>query len=190
MVRLSRARAVPLVLLERPSGRRRDEFLAAVRRSRALHRPWIEPPATPAAFDAYLRRCRGRAFRGLFVVVAATRELAGVVNVSEIVRGHFQSAYLGYYALAPFARRGLMTEGLGLVVDHAFTALGLHRLEANVQPANAASRRLVRRLGFRREGLSPRYLEVGGRWRDHERWAILDEDWRRRPTASPSVGAL
>jgi ribosomal-protein-alanine N-acetyltransferase len=73
-----------------------------------------------------------------------------------------------------------MTEGLARVVSEAFGPLGLHRLEANIQPANLASRRLVRRLGFRREGLSPRYLRVAGAWRDHERWAILRDDWRRR----------
>jgi [ribosomal protein S5]-alanine N-acetyltransferase len=100
--------------------------------------------------------------------------------VSEIVRGNFQSAYLGYYAFTPHARQGLMTEGLTLVVSEAFRRLGLHRLEANIQPSNAASRRLVRRLGFRREGLSRRYLVIAGRWRDHERWAILAEDWRGR----------
>ena len=73
-----------------------------------------------------------------------------------------------------------MTEGLTLVIGKAFGALGLHRLEANVQPDNDASIRLVRRLGFRREGYSPRYLKINGRWRDHERWAILSRRDRKR----------
>jgi ribosomal-protein-alanine N-acetyltransferase len=73
-------------------------------------------------------------------VPAGRRTLAGVVNLSQIFLGRFRSAYLGYYAAAPLAGRGYMTEGLGLVVRHAFRRLGLHRLEANVQPGNAASR--------------------------------------------------
>jgi ribosomal-protein-alanine N-acetyltransferase len=101
-----------------------------------------------------------------------------VVNLSEIVRGGFQSAYLGYYAFVPCAGRGLMFEGLGLVLRHAFSRMRLHRLEANIQPENRASLALVERLGFRREGFSSRYLKIGGRWRDHERWAVLKEGWR------------
>lgn len=71
-----------------------------------------------------------------------------------------------------------MREGLALALDHAFGPLRLHRLEANIQPANEASRRLVERLGFRLEGSSPGYLKIRGRWREHERWAILREEWR------------
>jgi len=103
-----------------------------------------------------------------------------VINVNEIVRGLFQSAYLGYYAFEPFAGLGYMSEGLTLVIRQAFDVLGLHRLEANVQPKNQRSIRVVSELGFRLEGLSPRYLKIGGRWRDHERWAILAEDWPKR----------
>jgi ribosomal-protein-alanine N-acetyltransferase len=121
-------------------------------------------------------------------VLAASGELAGVINVSEIVRGPFQSAYLGYYALAPHAGQGYMTEGLALALRWIFGELRLHRVEANIQPGNAASRALARRLGFRREGLSPRYLKVGGRWRDHERWALTVDDWRRQ-RRGPSGGA-
>ncbi len=169
------------VRLERPSRRRARDFLAAVGRSRRLHGAWVSPPATPAAYRAYLRRVRRRpTHAGYFVCRADSGDLVGVVNVSEIVRGNFQSAYLGYYAFAPHAGQGLMAEGLALVVGEAFRRLGLHRLEANVQPGNAASRGLVRRLGFRREGVSPRYLRIAGRWRDHERWAILAEQWPPR----------
>jgi [ribosomal protein S5]-alanine N-acetyltransferase len=168
------------VRLERPSWRRVREFLAAVRRSRRLHGAWVSPPATATAYRQYLRRIRRPTHAGYFVCRVDGGALVGVVNVSEIVRGAFRSAYLGYYAFTPHAGQGLMTEGLALVVSHAFRRLGLHRLEANVQPRNAASIRLVRGLGFRREGFSPRYLRVAGRWRDHERWAILGEAWRRR----------
>jgi len=79
----------------------------------------------------------------------------------------------------PFAGEGYMSEGLRLVARHAFGKLGLHRLEANIQPGNRASIRLVRGGGFRREGFSPRYLKIFGRWRDHERWALTAD---RRPT--------
>jgi ribosomal-protein-alanine N-acetyltransferase len=72
-----------------------------------------------------------------------------------------------------------MTEGLQLVVHRAFTELGLHRLEANIQPGNVASKALARRSGFTLEGYSPRYLKVRGRWRDHERWAVCAEDYRQ-----------
>jgi [ribosomal protein S5]-alanine N-acetyltransferase len=115
----------------------------------------------------------------------------GVVNLNEIVRGAFHSAYLGYYGFNPHARQGYMAEGLGLVLRHAFRRVGLHRLEANIQPGNRASRALVRRLGFRREGFSPRYLKIGGRWRDHERWAIVREAWAtpRSPRRRGSGGA-
>jgi [ribosomal protein S5]-alanine N-acetyltransferase len=166
------------VRLEKPSGARLREFLAAAGRSRALHRGWVVPPSTPDAYRAYLRRLRRPTHEGHFVVRRASGELVGVVNVSEIVRGAFQSAYLGYYGFLPHVGRGFMREGLRLVLDRAFGELGLHRVEANIQPENRASRTLVRGLGFRREGFSPRYLQVAGRWRDHERWALLAEEWR------------
>jgi len=121
----------------------------------------------------------------LLVCRRADGAVVGVVNVSEIVRAALQSAYLGYYAFRPYAGAGYLTEGLGLVLRHAFRRLKLHRLEANIQPANAASRRLARRLGFRKEGFSPRYLKVGGRWRDHERWAIVRESWSPARPAPP-----
>jgi ribosomal-protein-alanine N-acetyltransferase len=100
-----------------------------------------------------------------------------MICISEIVRGNFQSGYLGYYAFAPHNGRGYMTRGLKAVLAAAFRKHGFHRLEANIQPGNEASRRLVQRLGFRLEGFSPRYLKIAGRWRDHERWALTKEEW-------------
>ena len=156
-----------------------------MRRSRALHRGWVSPPSDRGKFVQYIRSLRSDRRAG-FLVVTDAGEIAGVINVNEIVRGSFQSAYLGYYAFEPFAGRGFLHRGLRAVIGHCFGELKLHRLEANIQPENARSIAMVQRLGFRREGLSPRYLKVCGRWRDHERWALLSDDWRRRK--SPNNG--
>lgn len=160
---------------------RQDEaaFLAAVRRSRKLHGRFANPPSTGERFQAALARQRDPSHEGFVVVTLDADELVGAVNLNEIVRGPAQSAYLGYYALEPYAGAGLMTEGLSLVIAKAFGELKLHRLEANIQPDNARSLALAQRLGFQCEGYSPRYLKLAGRWRDHERWALLKEDWRR-----------
>lgn len=166
------------VKLQRPTLRHEAEFLRLARASRDLHRPWVAPPRTSAAYRAYVRRVGRATHEGFLVRVRPSGELAGVVNLNEIVRGALQSAYLGYYAFAPLAGRGHLREGLAQVIDLAFGDLGLHRVEANIQPENRRSIRLVRSLGFRREGRSRRYLKIGGRWRDHERWALLAEDWK------------
>jgi ribosomal-protein-alanine N-acetyltransferase len=100
-------------------------------------------------------------------------EIVGVINLTNVVLGAFRSGYLGYYAFSGHEGQGLMRQGLLAVARYAFGPLKLHRLEANIQPANAASIALARACGFSREGLSPRYLKIGGRWRDHERWALL-----------------
>jgi ribosomal-protein-alanine N-acetyltransferase len=106
--------------------------------------------------------------------------IVGAINLSEIVQGIFQSAYLGYFVGQPYARQGFMTEALQLMLRHAFKELKLHRLEANIQPANTASISLVKRAGFVREGYSRNYLKICGRWRDHERWAITVDLWRKQ----------
>lgn len=165
--------------LEPPSLARESEFLAAVRASRVLHRLLVTPPNTPEKYRAYLGRLRGPTNIGHFVC-APSGELAGVVNVNEIVRGGFKSAYLGYYAFVPHHGQGNLREGVRQVVALAFREYGLHRLEANIQPGNRRSSALVGSLGFRLEGYSPRYLKICGRWRDHERWALTREDARRR----------
>ena len=166
------------VYLRAPTDHDGPEFLTLMRRSRRFLHPWVDPPASARAFAALIRRSARPTERGFFVCRRADGAIVGVINVSQIFLGNLRSAYLGYYAGAAFAGRGLMREGLGLVLCHAFRRLGLHRLEANIQPRNRRSIRLVRRLGFRREGFSPRYLKILGRWRDHERWAITADDRR------------
>jgi ribosomal-protein-alanine N-acetyltransferase len=131
------------------------------------------------AFSEYIHRLKSPTHLGYFLRTDE-RHLAGVINISEIVQGSFRSGYLGYYSFVPYNGRGYMTEGLRTVLREVFRVKRLHRLEANIQPHNEESRRLVQRLGFRQEGFSPRYLKIGGRWRDHERWAITIEDWRKR----------
>jgi ribosomal-protein-alanine N-acetyltransferase len=158
----------------------RQQFLAAMRTSVHLHRPWLWPALTDVEFDALLARCAQSEFETLLARRRSDRSLVGYFSISNIIRGALQSAFLGYGAVAAHAGQGYMSEGLALVLDRAFGPLGLHRLEANIQPSNERSLALVRRAGFRREGLSPRYLRIAGEWRDHERWAILAEEWRSR----------
>lgn len=168
------------VRIERPKQHYADKFLSAVRRSRMLHRTLVSPPDTAETYARYVNDLRRNNRDGFLVLCRHSGELVGVVNVNEIVRGSFQSAYLGYYALLPLAGSGLMRQGLGLAVEHCFKKLRLHRLEANIQPGNERSIALVKSLGFRCEGYSTRYLKISGRWRDHERWAILAEEWSAR----------
>ncbi len=165
-----------LVFLRNPSARDRDEFLERAHASRQLHRRWVFAPSDPDAFAAYLKRSRTAETEALLVCRQEDGAIVGVYNVSQIYYGHLRSAYLGYYAFTPFSGQGYMREGIRLTLRHAFGPLTLHRLEANIQPENEPSLALVEGAGFRLEGYSPRYLKIGGRWRDHERWAILAED--------------
>ncbi len=166
----------------RPVSRRdRQEFLALMQDSKRLHEPWIQPPLTSLGFHNYLARTHREDHEGLLVCRRASDAIVGVININNIVRGSFLSASLGYYAGAPFARQGYMCEGLELVKRYAFDELGLHRLEANIQPGNGASIALVKRCGFEYEGLSPAFLYIGGQWRDHQRWTAYDP----RPTLHP-----
>ena len=172
-----------MVTIKRPTLRDAEEFLRAVRRRRSLHKGLVSPPGDLEAYSKYVRALRQRNRVGFVVIQEGSEELAGVINVSEIVLGAFRSAYLGYYAFVPFAGRGLMRKGMRMVIDHCFRELKLHRLEANIQPENVRSVTLVQGLGFQKEGYSPRYLKVCGKWKDHERWAILAEEWPQRGTA-------
>ena len=165
------------VLVRRVRAEDGRELVRANLASIAAHEPWVIPFRDEAGFQIYLETCDGERKIGFVLRERQTRRVVGVVNLSEIVRGAFQSAYLGYFGMSGFQGRGLMREGLSLVIDHAFGELALHRIEANIQPGNTRSLALARRLGFRKEGFSPRYLQIGGAWRDHERWASLEDEW-------------
>jgi [ribosomal protein S5]-alanine N-acetyltransferase len=124
-----------------------------------------------------VERCARDDVAGLLVCRAADGAVMGAITLSQIFYGPLQSAYMGYYIGAAYAGQGYMAEAVGLAFDHAFGALRLHRVEANIQPGNQASLALVRRLGLAHEGFSRRYLFIDGDWRDHERFAMLAEDW-------------
>lgn len=164
-----------------------DAFVAAAVASRALHHPWINPPDSAERFEEWLAHLHRDDQEAYLIRHRECGEPVGYVSVSNIVRRAFQSAHLGYGAFSPHAGRGLMAQGLSSVIDAAFEDLGLHRLEANIQPTNRASLALVGKLGFEREGYSPAYLMVDSQWRDHERWAIRSETWARRPAHPHTV---
>jgi len=129
-------------------------------------------------------------------------DLVGRVNVANVVRGAFNSATIGYDAYDPYAGKGLFAEGLQLILDLVFAdephGMGLHRIEANIQPANTRSAGLVRSLGFIHEGYSKDFLYLPGHdgqraWRDHDRYTMLSTDWPAvpyRPTHRPRVAAI
>ncbi|RBY76034.1 alanine acetyltransferase [Geodermatophilus sp. TF02-6] len=159
--------------------------------------PW-EPTAsspwagrhTPAAYRAMRRVVLRRAAMGVTLpfVVRVDGRLAGQVTIDNVVRGALRSGNLGYWIDRAVAGRGMASLAVALVCDHAFGAVRLHRLQADIRPENGPSRRLVERLGFRHEGLLRRYLDIDGTWRDHDTFALLAEDppdgvlgrWRTR----------
>src|SRR5689334_10570786 len=98
-------------ILEEPSEKRQAEFLGAVARSCSLHRHWAHPPKTVAELKAYIRRLHDSAHVGYWVCTE-DNQLAGVININEIVRGIFRSGYLGYYAFVPHNGQGYMKRGL------------------------------------------------------------------------------
>ncbi len=166
------------VSIRKPTMGDRVRFLSAARASRTLHQPWVEAPSSVRTFKGYIERIRRPDHDACLVCLRNSGDLVGVFNFNNVIRGAFQNAFLGFYAFAPHAGKGLMSEGLQLALRYAFSRLRLHRLEANIQPGNLASVALVRRCGFVREGFSRAYLRVSGRWRDHERWALVAHDWK------------
>ncbi|MEQ7125640.1 GNAT family protein [Actinopolymorpha sp. B11F2] len=212
--RQSLRRPWPVRLSEGPVGLRplRTRDAGAWRQVRSRNLAWLQPwEATPPpgvdprprSFRAMTRSLRAQARVGLclpFVVTyadsgsdpdattARAERLVGQLTVSGITLGSARWAQIGYWIDQAYAGRGIMPTAVALACDHCFFVLGLHRIEINIRPENAASLRVVDKLGFRREGIRPRYLHIDGDWRDHVAYALHAEEvpegvltrWRRR----------
>ena len=157
------------------------EFIKLMRASNDLHQPWIQAPDTPVLFRYYLQRIHRNDHEGFAICRETDDVIVGVINLNNIVRGSFLSASLGYYVGEPYHGQGYMQAGLSRLIDYAFTTMGLHRLEANIQPDNVRSQELVRRCGFEYEGLSKNFLFLNGAWQDHQRWCVVDSRDKLRP---------
>lgn len=174
------------VLVRLPAAGDRDELVDLWRRSARHMRPWSPRPPRGAAekdrdpLARMLRLNRLPSERRMLLCRRADGVILGGISLSNIVRGPLNSCTLGYWLGVDFEGHGFMSEGLPLAFDHAFLDLKLHRVEANIRPENRRSLTLVKRLGMRLEGLALRYLQIDGAYRDHERWAMLADEWRAR----------
>jgi ribosomal-protein-alanine N-acetyltransferase len=174
------------VFLRRAGEDDRDEFLAMVAASRELHARWIHPPADARDYGAFLVRSRKRTGASFLVCRRTDGLIVGVFNLNEI-SSMTQTAFCSYYVHAGFARQGLMTEGLQLILRHAFLGLRFQALGASIQPGNVASIALIQRAGFRPEKAPPRYLRLAGSWRGHPTWSITAQRWRQLAEARPQT---
>lgn len=167
------------IILRFPEINDAEEFINQSKSSVKFHRDLVNPPLDLEGFKEFIARNDSVSNRCFLICERESKAILGMINLSQIFYKGFQNAYLGYYLFAEFSGKGFMTDALKLVLKFAFEGLKLHRLEANIQPHNTASINLVKRNGFTKEGFSRKYLKIGGEWRDHERWAIIKEDWRK-----------
>ena len=146
-------------------------------------RPWeatvpLDNRDVPHTYGAMVRRLRAEAREGRGLPFALTYEgrFVGQVTVGGIARGSLMSGYVGYWVDQAVAGRGIVPTAVALATDHCFAEVGLHRIEINIRPENAASLRVVEKLGFRPEGLRLRYLHIDGGWRDHLTFALCSDE--------------
>jgi len=176
------------VYLRAPTETDREAFVALRLASAGSLAPWeprigdFDEQYGDQSFDRLLDRRESESDAPFLIHRASDHETVGYVGLGQIYRGPFRSCIMGYWIGDPYLGHGYGTEGVRACLQTVFTpdsegGLGLHRVEANIVPTNHASLALVRRVGMRKEGYSPRYLEINGEWQDHERWAITIEDW-------------
>jgi ribosomal-protein-alanine N-acetyltransferase len=175
----------PPVILRGLRGKDRRQWEALRAENSKWLRPWEatspEPVATALAFRQLVRHYDREANEGRlqpFVIEIGGR-LVGQMHLFAIAWGSLRSACAGYWVAESVAGQGIMPFALAAACDHAFLGLGLHRVEVNIRPENAASLRVVEKLGFRDEGLRLRYLHIDGEWRDHRSFALTSEDLGR-----------
>ncbi len=162
---------------------------AAWREARVRNADWLRPweptnPETPlyqsslGPYVAMVRTMRREARHGLTLpwVVTYDGRFAGQLTIGNIIWGSARSASVGYWIDQEYAGRGVIPTVLAMALDHSFTIVGLHRIEATIRPENRASRRVVEKLGFHDEGIRRRSLHVDGAWRDHICYALTAED--------------
>ncbi len=164
------------VVLKKVSKKNEDRFLKLAKKSQIFHQHWVSVPKTSKAFRRYVKAMNTKSEKSYFIWRKDSRDLAGVIELQDIYKANFKNAYVIYYAFDGNQGEGLMAEAMREVIRIAFKKLKLHRLEANIQPDNKASRHLAKACGFRKEGLARQFLKKGGEWRDHERWALLSTD--------------
>ena len=160
--------------------RRNGEWLTVWEPSRQPHQP--DPVTDRSAFSSRcLQRDRDRTTGTAYqFAVFVDDEIAGEVNLNNVVRGAMQSCTVGYWIDQRHAGNGYTAEGVAVVLQFAFEQLGLHRVEICIVPRNHRSRRIVDKLGLRDEGVALRFLEINGAWEDHIRYAMTAEEWVER----------
>lgn len=163
------------IYIQAPTAKDEKAFLQAMQDSTGLHHPWVSAPKNHTGWKRYLNRLKRDTEAGFIIKRRADDVICGVVNLNIITYEALCSAYTSYFGVAGLAGKGYMKEGLTLMIRYAFNELGLHRLEANIQPDNQASIALAKSVGFEYEGFSPRYLRIHDQWCDHERWALLSD---------------
>lgn len=171
------------IYLREPNPDDQANFIATMQLSQEIHQPWLQSPNTHEAYAKYLIKYQNSTTNKSYLIIAKdnSEQILGVINLNEIIRGSFHNAFLAYYASCYGVGKGIMSQGLKLVIDLAFNQLNLHRLEANIQPNNIKSIQFIKRNGFRNEGMAHSYLFIDGIWQDHLRFALLNPAWQTPP---------
>lgn len=178
---------MPNVILRLPVESDRLELLALRQASRKELEPWEPAPVAgtdvygPEWFDRVLASCNIATRVRWLVCESVSKLIVASVGIDQISRGPFNNGIMGWWCGTPYVNKGFMTAGIKAALDLAFRSeplgLSLHRIEANIRPENIASVAVARKVGFRYEGHSPRYLQIAGSYRDHSRFALVREDW-------------
>jgi ribosomal-protein-alanine N-acetyltransferase len=151
------------------------EYLKNYRASQKDLKPWVHVPSTGKAFREYVSEMQTAENKAYVVLEKQSNSIAGIVELRDIYMFDFKNSYIIYFGFKGQLRKGLMSSAVRDIIKLAFKTLKLHRLEANIQPTNVASLALAKACGFKKEGYSPKFIKKNGHWKDHERWAILNE---------------